>query len=89
MQELATTYSCDFLGGQNHLAILYEVANNIDGKLISPFDATIDSAFTTIVAEYAKAECEDQEELEEARETAKDNFIVKVRSKFPTINSPE
>lgn len=88
MQQLAESYECEFLGGQNHLAILYDVANNIDGKLISPYDATIDSAFTTVVADYAKQECLDEEELQDARETAKDNFIAKVRSKFPTINSP-
>lgn len=89
MQELAANYSCEFLGGQNHLAILYDVANNIDGKLISPYDATIDSAFTTVAATYAMEECLTSEEVEDARENAKDNFITSVRSKFPTINAPE
>lgn len=32
MEELVKGYQCEFLGNQNHLAILYEVAQNIDGN---------------------------------------------------------
>lgn len=89
MQQLVQNYSCEFLGGQNHLAILYEVAENINGNLISPYDATIDSVFTTTVANYARDVAETAEEIETAREEQKDKFIVGVKAKYPTMNVPE
>ena len=89
MSQLIDGYSCEFLGGQNHLAILYEVAQNINGNLISPYDATIDSVFTTTVANYARDVAETPEEVEIAREEQKDKFVVGVKAKYPTMNVPE
>ena len=89
MTELVKNYTCEFLGGQNHLAKLYEVAEKINGNLISPYDATIDSVFTTTVANFARDEAETPAEVELAREDQKDKFIVGVSSKFPTIIVPQ
>ena len=86
MQELIADYHCEFLDGQNHLAKLYEVAENINGNLISPYDATIDSVFTTTVANYARDVAETPEEIEEAREEQKAKFITGVKTKYPTMN---
>ena len=81
MQELSASYSCSFLGGQNHLAKLYEIAQNINGELISPYDANIDAEFTNAVADFAR----DENPVEEARLNQKANFVTGVRSKYPSI----
>ena len=86
MQELIQDYSCEFLGGQNHLKLLYEVASKINGELISPYDATIDAIYTTTVANFAQDEASSAAEVEEARDDQKQNFIDSVRAKYPTMN---
>lgn len=85
MSELIKDYSCAFLGGQNHLAILYEVANNINGELISPYDAVIESEFNSAVADFAQARCNNEEEVEAARTRFKASFVGAVKSDYPTI----
>ena len=85
MQELSQDYSCEFLGGQNHLKILYEIADKINGELISPYDATIDSIFETVAANFARDEASSEAEVEAAREEQKDGFVDLVRAKYPTM----
>ena len=89
MQAMVENYSCEFLGGQNHLKLLYEVAQSINGKLISPYDATIDSIFTTTAANFARDEATSATEIAEAREDQKTNFIDLVRAKYPTMKVSE
>jgi len=81
MQEIIADYSCAFLGGQNHLAKLYEVAQNINGELISPYDAQIDAEFTNSVADFAR----DDRPVEDARDIQKSNFVTGVQTKYPSI----
>ena len=85
MSELVQDYQCEFLGGQNHLALLYDVAENINGDLISPYDATLDSLYTTTVANFARDEASTPSEVEIAREEHKTNFIDAVRAKYKTL----
>ena len=89
MKDLAKKYSCEFLGGQNHLTKLYEVAEKVNGELISPYDATIDSAFQSVAGDYAQRATGTSSEIEEERELQKDNFITSVRSKYNNIVVPE
>lgn len=86
MEELIKDYSCEFLGGQNHLKILYEVAEKINGKLISPYDAKIDAKFTTTVANFARFEPSEEQTLEEEREEQKISFVDAVRADYPTLD---
>lgn len=91
MSELVKDYSCEFLGGQNHLEILYEVAENINGELISPYDARIDSEFTSAVGDFAQANCLDDDgnevpaKVEQARQRFKASFVNAVRAGLPAI----
>lgn len=88
MQELSQNYSCSFLGGQNHLKKLYEVAEHVNGNLISPYDATIDSVFTSVVGDYAQHATGSASDIEEERELQKDAFVFGVKSKYSNINVP-
>ena len=91
MSELVKDYSCEFLGGQNHLEILYEVAENINGELISPYDARIDSEFVSAVGDFAQANCSDDDgkedpvKVEQARQRFKASFVNAVRAGLPAI----
>ena len=85
MNELINDYSCDFLGGQNHLAILYEVAENINGDLISPYDATIESEFNSAVSDFAQAKCQTSQDVENARTKFKASFVNAVKGDYPAI----
>ena len=81
MTEVKADYKCDFLNGQNHLEKLYEVAEKINGALISPYDAGIDAVYTDTAANFAR----DNNEVEAAREKQKSNFIVGVKAKYPSL----
>lgn len=89
MSEIIKDYHCEFLDGQNHLAILYEAAEHINGNLISPYDAAIDSYFQTSAAEFAQADCETPEEVEESREEWIAAFINLVSKKYKSIIIPD
>ena len=89
MQQMSENYTCDFLGGQNHLKILYEVAKKINGNLISPYDATIDSIFETVAGDYAQTIVDEQLTQEQARENQKDSFVTGVASRYSNIIIPE
>ena len=79
MQELSANASCDFLGGQNHLKILYEVANSITGELISPYDLHLDNLFTSCAADFAKDEASSAQEVDDARQDQIDIFVANAR----------
>lgn len=79
MRELSQNYSCEFLGGQNHFAKLYEIAQNINGSLISPYDASIDGTFNNVVADFARYNRENE------RENQISNFVTGVQAKYPTL----
>lgn len=81
MAETKQNYSCSFLGGQNHLEKLYEVAENINGALISPYDAVIDSIYTDTAANFAR----EKGEVEAARTKQKSNFVTGVKAKYPSL----
>ncbi len=82
MSEVITDYQCEFLGGQNHLAKLYEVAENINGKLISPYDSDIDDAYQNCCANYAQNK---DLEIVNARQKYRIEFRNAVSEKFPDI----
>lgn len=81
MTETKANYSCEFLGGQNHLEKLFEVAENINGALISPYDAAIDSIYTDTAANFAR----EPGDVETARTKHKSNFITGVKAKYPSL----
>lgn len=81
MQETKANYQCEFLGGQNHLEKLYEVAENINGALISPYDAAIDSIYTDTAANFAR----EAGDIEVARTKHKSNFVTGVKAKYPSL----
>jgi multiple sugar transport system substrate-binding protein len=56
MASLKDNYSEPFLGGQNHLKILYDVASSINGSLISKYDSKINGMFKDAGAQYALQE---------------------------------
>ncbi|MCR4562559.1 MAG: ABC transporter substrate-binding protein [Bacilli bacterium] len=85
MSTLVQDYSCEFLGGQNHLKMLYDVAENINGKLISPYDATIDAEFNSAVGDYAQAICATDDDVENARKKFKASFVNAVKADLPAI----
>lgn len=85
MQEIVKDYECEFLGGQNHLKLLYEVAEKINGNLISPYDAALDASYTTTAANFAQDEASTPEEVETARDEQKTNFIDAVRAKYRNL----
>lgn len=89
MSNIIQNYECDFLGGQNHLAILYEVAEKINGDLISPYDASIDAIYTSCAALFARDLAATDEEVEEARQDQMDSFATNVKRKYPTMNIEE
>lgn len=82
-----------FLGGQSdHIKKLYEVAQSINGNLISPADAIIDGAFQSACADFALAGYDgsgadpfNSEEIETARNSFKSNFIVQVKKSYPNL----
>lgn len=80
MAKMKENYSCSFLGGQNHLNILYEVADAIKGDLISPYDSGINSDFTSFAADYA------MQKRTITREDSIDQFSKKVVSTYPSIS---
>ena len=81
MAETKQNYQCEFLGGQNHLEKLYEVAEQINGTLISPYDAAIDSIYTDTAANFAR----EKGDVETARVKQKSNFITGVKAKYPSL----
>ena len=81
MTEAKTGYSCEFLGGQNHLEKLFEVAQTIKGELISPYDASIDSVYTDTAANFAR----EPGDVEAARVKHKSNFVTGVKAKYPSL----
>ena len=81
MQKIKADYKCDFLGGQNHLDKLYEVAEHINGNLISPYDAVIDSTFTNSAANFAR----DAGDVETARTKRKSDFVTGVKTRYPSL----
>lgn len=85
MQTLKQNYQCEFLGGQNHLEKLYTIAEQINGNLISPYDAIIDSSFQSVAGYYAQLANGTPAENEEEREKQKDNFVVGVKGSYPQI----
>ena len=82
-----------FLGGQtDHIKKLYEVAQLINGNLISPADAIIDGAFQSACADFAMAgytgagtEPYTPAQIEEARSSYKSNFIVQVKKSYSNL----
>lgn len=82
MNEVIADYSCSFLGGQNHLAKLYEVAENINGELISPYDSDIDDTFQNCAANYAQDKILS---IDKARAKYLKEFRDAVKEKFPDI----
>lgn len=88
MNEIVKTYECPFLDGQNHFELLVDVADQINGDLISPYDSLIDSKFTTIVADFAEAKNLDtKEKIEEKRTYYKNNFRTAVKNKYRYIDT--
>ena len=81
MQEAKQGYKCEFLNNQNHLEKLYEVAEKINGELISPYDAAIDSIFTDNAANFAR----DAGNVETARVKHKSNFVAGVKAKYSSL----
>lgn len=82
MSEVIANYKCDFLGGQNHLAKLYEVAEKINGKLISPYDSDIDDSYQNCAANYAQNNLLG---ISDARQKYLVEFRNSVKEKFPDI----
>ena len=89
MQELSQNYSCAFLGGQNHLQKLYQVAEQVKGELISPYDATIDSIYQSVAGDFAQDVATTPTEVEAAREEQKGLFCTGVGSRYNNIIIPE
>lgn len=81
MQEISIGYQCEFLGGQNHLSTLLGVADNINGELISPYDATINGEFEGAVSDFAR----DKRDVEKARREQLSNFVNNVQAKYPAL----
>ena len=87
-----------FLGGQtNHIEKLWEVAQSINGNLISPYDAIIDGHFTSACGDFAMVGYtgqgvdpykDDPTLMENARNNYKANFLVAVNKSYPTVIPP-
>ena len=56
IKENPSTESLAFLGGQNHYEVMYNIAENINGNLITKYDSNVDSIFEGIVGDYAMQE---------------------------------
>ncbi len=84
MNEVIQDYSCSFLDGQNHFEILVDVADKINGDLISPYDAYIDQIFNSQLALYAKnAPAEPKRESYDTEEeylAAYENYLTRLET---------
>lgn len=85
MNSIVADYQCPYLDGQNHYAQLIDVANQINGNLISPFDAFIDESFRGIVAEFAMKAGDD--EIEAKRTKYKNDFRSVVKRKYNYLDT--
>lgn len=81
MEKIKDDYSCEFLGGQNHLNILYNVAEEINGNLISPYDNKINSSFKTWAGNYAM-----ESTAAKTIEKALSSFKNSVLKNYPTLD---
>jgi hypothetical protein len=79
MTEIANdeTYGSAFLGGQNHVALFVESAQNIDMSNISPYDQSLNEGIQTAFRDYFLGT------VTEAQ--AWDNFYTAVLTKNPAL----
>ena len=85
MQEIVKTYTCSFLDGQNHYSLLMDVADHINGNLISAWDNYIDEYYRSIVADYAMKTTDAQ--IETNRSKYKNDFRTSVKKKWDYIDT--
>lgn len=82
MEEMAAgDYTCDFLGGQNHIAFLEDAAGNIDMSNTTMYDQGVGDACKEAFRDYFDGYID----IEEATEDFYDRAIVK----HPELKKPE
>ena len=79
MEELAEdpSFSSPLLGGQNHIAVLSDVAVNIDLSNISPYDQGFTELFQNTFGDYFNNVID--------FETAKSNFETAIAERYPEL----
>ncbi len=82
MGTVKETCSEEFLGGQNYIETLYELADDIDGTLITQYDSRLNSLFTSAAAAYAMQIDGDYKTVT----TALQAFSATVASSYPDMN---
>lgn len=80
MEELAKSpdFASKILGGQNHLAVLTEVAANIDLSNISPYDQGCTEEFQNVFGDYFNGKID--------LEKAKANFETAIVERYPELS---
>ena len=78
MEEIANSdYSSDFLGGQNHIALLAEAAKKIDMKNVSDYDQGLNESFQGAMKDYFEGNVD--------KDTALENFYKSAIEKYPEL----
>jgi multiple sugar transport system substrate-binding protein len=78
VESIKNDYEEAFLGGQNHYAQFAEMVENINAKILTEYDQTIETLFTdSCLTPYAKGEVD--------KETAIQNFKDAVINAFPDV----
>ena len=81
--------SLEFLGGQNHYELMYDIAEKINGNLFTKYDSIIDGYFESIVGDYAQSKSYArtiQAAVTKFENTVKDKYskVMTITPKFPS-----
>ena len=81
--------SLEFLGGQNHYELMYDIAEKINGNLFTKYDSIIDGYFESIVGDYAQSKSYArtiQAAVTKFENTVKDkdSKVMTITPKFPS-----
>lgn len=78
VEEIKGDYSEEFLGGQNHYEKFTQMVQNINAKILTEYDQTVESLFTdNCLTPYSKGEVD--------RDTAIQNFKDAVANAYPDV----
>lgn len=81
MEDIASGFSDEFLGGQNHYDFFIERAEEIDVSTVTRYDQQINELFGNQVGAYVEGDL--------SREEAIDEFYSQVKNAYPNITVPE
>jgi len=75
INKIKDTYSEPYLGGQNHYAAFFEIAKNVNGKLLQATDEAIEAYFDEATAAYVDGEKTKPQALADFRRQVESRFV--------------